>query len=766
MARVDRSALDLALRRLRRRLRLRRALRAAAVGLLAGALLGILNIGGTAAAVSALMTAALMWAIQSIRGRQHWPDAHALLEHLNRKYPQFEESAQLLAAESSDGSAIADIQRRRVEHIWHARVSHEDWLPALEARVPALLSLLAIVVYLLTDPINALLTQKLPGPLSYRNEPGMDGLPALVSAEISVTPPAYTAMPASTTTNLDLDVIEGSRVTWSLRFSRPGEYLLELSDQPPKPLVPDGNDRFQAEAMVRTNVLYRLLHRDTDGFIQLIAVHSLRVKPDSAPLVRVLQPEETELDFPSDGRARFDTVVEIGDDFGIAGVEITASVASGAGEGVKFRDQALAFDEHAGHEREGTYTRNWDLAELGMSPGDELYFFVSARDNRSPEPNRGRSDTYIVRWLEEGTTVLAAEGIAIDFMPEYFKSQRQIIIETEQLVADRPRMEQALFDTTSRALGHDQSSLKQRYGQYLGDEAEGFGPMPETSTAREEGHEEEGHEEGGHAEGGHQENGHEGNEHGMGGHVGHAHESDQMPPADTGPATAQDLIDQFIHDHGSADIGPITRRNPVGLMKRALSNMWQAELHLMLSQPEQALPYEYEALNYLNMARQAERIYTQRLGFEPPPVTEERRLTGELDEVGDARRSEEGFDRNSDAQLFGEAYRALSRQQRGDDPTRSWLTQARDRLVQLAQDRPALLDQAALLERWLSGKPNDPGACPNCREELLATFWSLVREPLAPPEHGARTVSPDDPMTRAYARQQARRIPNEQEPSR
>lgn len=61
--------------------------------------------------------------------------------------------------------------------------------------------------------------------------------------------------------------------------------------------------------------------------------------------------------------------------------------------------------------------------------------------------------------------------------------------------------------------------------------------------------------------------------------------------------------------------------------------MWQAELHLMLSEPERALPFEQQALKLLNLARKAERIYVKRLGFEPPPVTEQRRYQGEQRDI-------------------------------------------------------------------------------------------------------------------------------------
>jgi hypothetical protein len=61
--------------------------------------------------------------------------------------------------------------------------------------------------------------------------------------------------------------------------------------------------------------------------------------------------------------------------------------------------------------------------------------------------------------------------------------------------------------------------------------------------------------------------------------------------------------------------------------------MWDAELYLRLNQPEKSLPYQYKALKLLKEVSQDSRIYVHRTGFDPPPLKEEKRLTGDLDEI-------------------------------------------------------------------------------------------------------------------------------------
>jgi hypothetical protein len=365
-----------------------------------------------------------------------------------------------------------------------------------------------------------------------------------------------------------------------------------------------------------------------------------------------------------------------------------------------------------------------------MEPGDEVYFFAVAQDNREPQPNVSRSDTVVVRWLDEAPEVLGFGDLAIDVMPDYYKSQRQIIIETEQLIADRDLLDEETFAATSRALAESQAALKNRYGQYLGDEfdesLDGDVDLPELAESLEPESEPEAHDD----------------------HAGHA------APGAEQAGSAEALLARFIHNHESADIGPVSSRNPVGLMKRAVAKMWQSELHLRLSDPVRSLPHQYEALEYYNRAREADRIFTRRLGFEPPPVTEDRRLTGDISDVRSGRVEEASAESESDDQLFRELHDRLSRR----SPTEPFdpdelvlLARAADRLQQLSADRPALIKQAARLEQLrAAGGPADE-SCEDCVADAIRAAWSVLSSPRAQPVRGARPVAADDPLIRDYA---------------
>lgn len=748
--RLHKNLLERLLRRIRLRLRQRHAINAIAVGILAWALLQVLGLTLARAAAMAAGLAVVVFTFLSRRELRKL-DATALNRHLDRRYPELEESAALLGRDPGELTPLQALQRRRISDRLEPSLANGSWLPTLNSRVPLAIMALGLALGFAAPAINAWLNSERTGSVIDATVMSPN-LAELTSAEVMIRPPAYSGIPETSTNSLDLKLLSGSDVEWTLEFSRPGgRYALAWPDGDLIELEDLGTGRYRYASRVDTTSLYRVVELTAGDPRALEGVYTIAAQLDRKPDIRVLQPADTALEIARDGSPQFSSEVRITDDFGLGEVQILASVGRGGGEGVKFRDQTLAFSEREGRDQdEGAgeiFRRDWNLADLGMEPGDEVYFFVTALDNREPEPNQARSRTVVVRWLDEETVEAEFAGLAIDIMPEYFKGQRQIIVETEQLIADREELDDETFETTSRALAQAQGDLKQRYGQYLGDEAEEgavFDPPPEAlvhdSDEDHDGHDEEDEES-------HRE------ERDALAHVDHDHGAEAAAAANIDlSGGAQELIARFLHDHGAADIGPITSRNPVGLMKRSLANMWQAELHLHLSEPGKALPFEYEALKYFNLARQAERIYTRRLGFEPPPVSEERRLTGELGEIFEYSRRESARPDPSDTQLFREAWQMLSTglgRTIGPDQ-RASLENLRLRLTDLSQQRPALIRHAATVERLLlAGEFNLPD-CEGCLDSLIDATWSLLPSAGSEPSPGSRMLDLDDPLVREF----------------
>ena len=172
--------------------------------------------------------------------------------------------------------------------------------------------------------------------------------------------------------------------------------------------------------------------------------------------------------------------------------------------------------------------------------------------------------------------------------PESLRSQRQIIIDTEQLIADmkaKASLAPATVRSRSEAIAADQGVLRRRYGKFLGEESTLF-------EAKEE-HHEEGAEE-------HKEEG------------------------------AKGIIAEYGHAHDEAENATLFDDATKKILRRALSAMWTAERELRAIKPKAALAPEYTALAAIKQLQQADRIYVHKTAFTPPPLKEELRMTGDV----------------------------------------------------------------------------------------------------------------------------------------
>ena len=284
--------------------------------------------------------------------------------------------------------------------------------------------------------------------------------------------------------------------------------------------------------------------------------------------------------------------------------------------------------------KEARLAKTLDLKALEFAPGDELYYYWAAFDNRQPEPNFTKSDSYFVVYKD--TTQLEESELAtmaVNIMPEYFRSQRQIIIDTEKLIAGKKKMALKAFQSQSNEIGFDQKALRLRYGQFLGEEFEksiggGGGPPDGDATsglaASVDSYMHK-HDEG---EGDHGAPAQHEEEH------GHSHGGGSNADDAKDPIAA--MMEQYVHSHDDAETNTFHEQSTRALLKMALENMWQSELHLRLYEPEKALPFEQEALKYLKQSQQKARSYVKKTGFDPPQTKEkETRLTGEFKNVTD-----------------------------------------------------------------------------------------------------------------------------------
>jgi hypothetical protein len=288
-------------------------------------------------------------------------------------------------------------------------------------------------------------------------------------------------------------------------------------------------------------------------------------------------------ELPMDARTA-SMAIAVRDDYAVSRATLHLTLARGSGENIRFSDRELPIPGSS-DPRVRTWSKQWTLAELGMEAGDELYFFVRAADN-AQHPHTVQSATYTLR-LPAPAAAEEEQSSALPTLvkPESLRSQRQIIIDTEQLLADiRARKpDAATVRERSESIALDQAALRRRYGQFLGEESTLFG----------------------------------GDEHG-----------------DDHGGGKQDVLHEFGHAHDQAENATLFDDATKKVLRRALGAMWDAEKALRAITPATALPPEHKALDAIKELQQADRIYLHKTAFTPPAIKEEKRMTG--DAVGSA----------------------------------------------------------------------------------------------------------------------------------
>jgi hypothetical protein len=473
-------------------------------------------------------------------------------------------------------------------------------------------------------------------------------------------PPQYTGAKSSEGAPRDLQIPQHSKVRWCAAH---GDILIELGD----------GQSLQAAAgkCAEWTASDSLFWRSRQGGGQR---YTIRVIPDQAPQIAIAAPNESVAVLRPDAQSA-QISIGISDDYAITKATLHMTLARGSGENIRFTDKETPFPASA-DPRKRSWNRNWMLKELGMEPGDELYFFVRASDN-APVPHMTQSPTYTLRL--PGQQGEAVESTALPSMvkPENLRSQRQIIIDTEQLVADMPRLAVAEVRARSERIAGDQAKLRLRYGQFLGEESSLFG---------EEEHG-DGHE--------------------------HGNASTQGP----GGFGTGNIAAQYGHTHDQEGNATIFDPATKDVLRRALRAMWDAEKQLRAVAPKPALPPEYKALGAIKELQQAERVYLHRTAFVPPAIKEEKRMSGEM--AGAASYSRPQATAN---EVVPADMRELAQALGGDGALPAlWSKTAREAVARIADEQQRLAAQAAVQDV--------ADGCQLCRAQLRAWLRATVTPP-------------------------------------
>ena len=496
--------------------------------------------------------------------------------YLDRMLPELEESCGLLLRGRAELGPLEKLQvARTAERLTLIRAPHP-----MRRRLVVAAGLLVLAV-LMSAGITRIRGKKKEGRIIIMGVPIKEkAAPGVLSVSIRITPPAYTGRAVRSQPAFALQVEEGAVLSWEVTTTAAVDTLQFIFNDTAKVSLRAANAEHTLWRLTQPAVRSGFYQVRTG--MQLSELYKLEVRPDEPPQVVILTPKPyTVVDYgePTTIPLR----VKLKDDYGISDAAVMATVSSGKGEAVKFKEQEIRWDRtFPGDRPDYELSRSLDLKALGLKPGDELYFYCRAKDNRGQE---SRTPMYIIS-LTDTAELMSLEGMTLgtDVKPEYFRSERQIIIEAEQLLKEKDTIAMAAFHQRSNDLGIDQKLLRLRYGKFLGEEAEEGEP---------------------------------------GGN-----------PGDTATfgafGDAAKILDAYTDKHDNAEDATFFEPAVKQQLKATLNEMWKAELQLRTFQPQAALPYAYKALRLLKDLQQQSRSFVAKTGARTTPLNPTKRLTGDL----------------------------------------------------------------------------------------------------------------------------------------
>jgi hypothetical protein len=506
-------------------------------------------------------------------------------KYLDEHFPQLEESASLLLKPSSELSLLEQLQINKIVDFFPLEKGFKKPINKLFLSLLALI--FAIGIVLIIDRYALISTYKSEAMLQGSSSTlPKENIPAEIeSINIKIAPPSYTARAPRSQSRFTIKAETGAKVTWLVNSNVAVKKLNLIFNNTEVVALKAANNEFTQWSFSKVV--------DHAGFYQLefdgkkSDLYQIEIIPDLPVNIKILAPKiHTTIDFGQIPRVNLEC--SLTDDYGIKDAYISATLASGKGEGVSFTEKKLLFNVSVAGKKSIKLNKLIDLTALGMKPGDELYFYVTAIDNNGQV---SRTDVYLVS-IADTAELMGMAGLAngIDLVPEYFRSQRQIIIDTEKLIKEEKSMSVEDFKNKSNNLGLDQKLLRLRYGKFLGEVAE-------TEV---------------------------GGEH---------HDDDHDDGAGVEFGNVQALMDEYAHKHDIAEDATFFEPELKAQLKAVLNEMWSSELRLRTYRLQEALPFEYKALRLLKELQQKSRAYVAKTTLKAVKLKLDKRLSGELDKI-------------------------------------------------------------------------------------------------------------------------------------
>ncbi|MEN0052172.1 MAG: hypothetical protein AAGC65_00815 [Mucilaginibacter sp.] len=509
----------------------------------------------------------------------------SISNYLDRRYPQLEESAQLFIKPETEHNFLEYLQLSKIEQeLSLIPVQQKQFIkPFLWGVIALILSV--FLSTLLKGGGHHLLMHDVTKVGETNTKPGIAEkvLPQISAVELTITPPAYTGKARHRQDKFTILIEEGGVAAWKIATNIAVKKVSILFNDKETIVLKSANydqTTWIAQKQITQPGFYQI---SVDG--KLSDLYQMQVIIDQSPLIHIKTPKQyTYIDAGEAPRVNIDAVVS--DDYGVNDAQLIATVAKGSGEAVKFKEYKMDFSTSFGsHLAQYNLQKIISLPTLNMEPGDELYFYIQATDTHQQQ---SRTDVYTVS-IQDTAQLLSMDGVlsGVNQKPEFFRSERQIILDSEKLLKEKDSISVEQFKSRSNDLGTDQKLLRLRYGKFLGEESEsdiGGDDNDAVSDIKNYGN-------------------------------------------------AAVILDKYTDKHDNAEDAGFFDPELKAQLKATLTEMWKAELQLRLYKPQDALPFEYKALRLLKDLQQKSRVYVAKTSYNAPPLKLEKRLSGDLSKI-------------------------------------------------------------------------------------------------------------------------------------
>ncbi|MDI9364233.1 MAG: hypothetical protein QM541_04725 [Flavobacterium sp.] len=529
-----------------------------------------------------LMAAFLVVIIATVLlAKQPWQVSNTTVtNYLNQHYTRLQDSSDLLLKDTNTLNILEQLQVQKIS----------KQLEALQVKSPYSKAMyracgMASAALIVTFGISKIAKQTFESSNAISLQPSVKKeviLPAIHKFTVIIQPPSYTNLPYTKQASFNMQLPVGSKVLWQITTNVKVANITSTFNDSLKVMMQPNDASHTVWQMAKTITQSGFYQLNIDG--NLSDLYQIETIKDALPIIAVSLPKpNTIINFGQPTKVPLNLIIT--DDYGVTNAFVNATIASGSGEGVKFKEQKITL---ATNFKTGQLQYNIeqiiDLKKLAMQPGDELYFYVKAIDNNQQE---SRSDIFIVT-LPDTTQLMSLEGVAnnVNFKPEFFRSERQIIIDAEQLLKDKDTISLESFKNRSNNLGTDQKLLRLRYGKYLGEENESNQGIEDVEA---------------------------------------------LDAMDFGDGAA--MMDAVTDKHDNAEDATFLDADTKKRLKAVLNEMWSAELQLRTFKPQEALPFAYKALRLLKDLQQSSRVYVAKTSLKTSPLKPEKRLTANLSKI-------------------------------------------------------------------------------------------------------------------------------------